>query len=357
MPRAIRRITDEKPQEKLWDTYLFLESEPTALNILLRCYRRQGEIEAQSLAYQNTAPFIYYLHQARAYYRTAKQADLIVKPLLLYYGMTSLTKAYVLTLDPHYPAHTGLLRHGITTRKRKKRDYRFREDEVKIQKEGLVPHVLSLLHMTNGLEEKYVIGECLAQLPHLYDSYRQVTRQSLLHPVYVPNNTDEQFVLHETTMYVDEAVLDRFNLSRDGFVRMLNRYNNDDAGGTFELKNNRTSHRHFAVGWQHPEVKHVSMSGNGFENALFLQDAAGQHYLRLTTERRLHLPEFVLHLFLLFHLGMLARYETEHWGDIVLTFGSEERYLIHELLQHTERYFPNLILNEILDEQFMFTQP
>lgn len=358
MPRLIRRIYDERPQVKMWDTYLYLESEPAALNILTRCYEQLREANAKYLAYQNTASFIYFLKQAREYYRTARTADLIVKPLLLYYGMMSLTKAYVLTLDPYYPSHTGLLRHGLTTRKRKKRAYRFQDDELKVQKDGLLPHVLTLLGATNGLQEKYVIRECLGQLPQLYNSFRQVSGQEFIHPVFVPNPLKEcETGTHTTMVYVDEHVLDTFHLSATAFVHMLNRYHVNGTDGTFTFNRERSGNRYLAITWKHPQVEHVRMSGYGFENTMFLSDASGQYYLRLTTERRLHVPEFVVHLLLLFHLGMLARYETERWGEIVFTFGSDERYLIHELLQQTERHFPNLLLNEIMDEQIMFQHP
>lgn len=356
MPRAIRRIYDEQPQVKMWDTYLYLESEPAALKLLTDCYEQHAGRLSQRLAYQNAAPFIYYLKQAREYYRTAQTANLMVKPLLLYYGMMSLTKAYILTLDPNYPDRTGLLRHGMSTRKRKKVNYRFSDDEIKVQKEGLLPHILALLGQTQALEEKYKVWECLGHLPQLYNAYRQVTQQTVLHPVYVPtmskNNAE-----HETALYVEESLLDHFHLGREGFVQMLNRHHFPRSSGTFTLKSEQTRDRYLALKWTHPEVKHVSLSGDGFENTMLLADATGQFFIRLTTERRLLLPEFVLHLLLLFHLGMLARYETERWGEIVFTFGSDELYLIHELLHVTERYYPNLLLNEMLDEQFIFKQP
>lgn len=351
MPRVVRHIYDERPHAKVWDSYLYLESETAALNILTRCYERGGEVNAERLAYQNTPPFIYHLKQAREYYRAARQAHLIVRPLLLYYGMMGLTKAYVLTLNPHYPDHTRLLRHGMSTRKRKKQHYRFRDDEVKIQKEGLLPHVLTLLGLRNGLEEKYLIRECLGQLPQLYSSFQQVTQRTFLHPVYIPHFLDDTFV------YVEESLLDEFHLSAEGFVHMLNRHHLPSSKGRFLLKEERTNGRYFTVHWKHPDVTHVSKSGKGFENSMFLADASGQFFIRLTTDRRLHLPEFIFHLLLLFHLGMLARYETAHWGEIVLTFSSEERFLIHELLQLTERQFPNLLLNEIMDETFVYTHP
>lgn len=356
MPRAIRRIYDEQPHDKMWDTYLYLESEPTVLQLLTKRYERRGEEKAQHLAYANATPFIFYVRQAREYFHTSRAASLTVKPLVLYYGVMSLTKAYVLSLDPHYPDRTALLRHGLSTRKRKKLNYRFQNDDIKVQKEGFLPHVLSLLNLRHGLEETYKVWECLGQLPQLYNVYRQIVPQQALYPVYVSPqgsfNPDR-----DTTVYIEEALLDHFHLGPEGFVRMLNRHNARHAKGTFVVKPDQSRNRYVALAWKHPECRHVSRSGEGFQNTMVLQDATGQFFLRLTTERRLHLPEIVYYFMLLFHLGMLARYETERWGEIVFTFSSDERFLIHELLQLTERHFPNLLLNELLDEQFVFIQP
>lgn len=355
MARAIRRLYDEKPDVKLWDTYMYLESEPAALALLADRYARKGE-EARRLAYENAAPFIYYLKQAREYYRAARAAALMVKPLILYYGMLGLAKAYVLMLDPHYPAGTGVLRHGMSTRKRKKAAYRYRDDEVKVQKEGLLPHLLSLIGETGALQEKYRIRECLGHLPQFPDIFRHAAHEAMLAPVYVPR-MEEEPVPGVTSLFVQESLLDHFHLRAAAFVRMLNRYNAAAAGGVFSLESEQRGRRYLKIVWRHPRIRHVTQSGSGFQNTMLLEGAAGQYFLRLTTERRLHVPEFILHFLLMFHLSMLARYETERWGEIVLTFGSEERYLIYELLKYTERHFPNLILNEMFNVQFIFMQP
>lgn len=351
MPRATRTIYDEEPRTKMWDTYLYLESEPTVLQLLTMCYEKRKEKEPQRLAFQNTIPFIYYLKQGREYFQSAQSASLMVKPLVMYYGMVSLTKAYILTLDPHYPDRTSLLRHGLSTRKRKKIDYCFQEDEVKVQKQGLLPHVLRLLNLPQGLEEKYKLWECLGNLPQLYHVFRQVNARQMLYPVSISRGRSE------TVVRVEEGVLDHFHLGREGLVQKLNDHHLPGAKGHFSLRSNRHKDSCITMTWHHPHLSHVSLSGDGFQNAMLVADASGQFFLRLTTEARLHLPEFIYYLMLLFHLSMLARYETERWGEIVWTFGSEERFLIHELLQQTERYYPNLLLNEMLDEKIIFKQP
>src|SRR6476620_4268203 len=96
-------------------------------------------------SYQNCYPFIYYLEHAKTYYEQANIAPLSIKPILVFYGFSQLLKACLLTIDPNYPESTALLAHGVTTRKRKKQQYEFLKDEVKVQKNGLLPCVADKL--------------------------------------------------------------------------------------------------------------------------------------------------------------------------------------------------------------------
>ncbi len=76
--------------------------------------------------------------------------------MLLFYGISQLFKACLLTIDPNYPESTTVLAHGVTTRKRKKQGYQFLEDEVKVQKNGLFTHVAEqLFHMKHLESEKF----------------------------------------------------------------------------------------------------------------------------------------------------------------------------------------------------------
>ncbi|WP_326850925.1 YaaC family protein, partial [Bacillus haynesii] len=106
----------------------------------------------------------FFLKHAEAFYKQAKIATLEIKPILLFYGMAQLLKACLLTTDPSYPSHTSVLAHGVTTRKRKKQNYRFYEDEVKIQRNGLCMHVIRSLFQLSGLEdERFNMKQLLAK--------------------------------------------------------------------------------------------------------------------------------------------------------------------------------------------------
>ncbi|WP_054951095.1 YaaC family protein [Numidum massiliense] len=376
MTRSNRYVFAEQPEQKMWDTLLFLEGETAARQLLEHRYSTREINDASRLAFQNSAPFIYYLKQARAYFLTAQSASLLVKPPLLYYGMMGLTKAYVLTLDPFYPNQTSLLKHGMTTRKLKKRAYDLLADSVKVQKEGLLPHVLRLLGLRQALEEKFELHHLFGQLPHLYDVCAQVACPSYLEPLVVEgvpstresgssNENSGTSSRHGTSILVQQTVLDHFHLSAASFVHLLNRHHTTLEGGQFQLQVGEEAVRegraqcasrgsYVSLVWYHPHVSHVSESGSGFQNDLIVGDSSSRFFLRLLTERKFHLPEFSYYLLLVFHLGMLARYEPERWGEIVLGFGSDELYVVHAIVQAAEQHFPNLLVSELLQERFVF---
>lgn len=124
------------------ELYLLLENEGTARQLLHHYYNRHSSDEKtiKHWAYANTLKFCYFIKQGVTFFDEGRQASIMVKPLLLFYGMTNLKKGLILLHDPHYPQTSIVLQHGLTTRKKKKATYRFCEDEVKIQREGLLPY-------------------------------------------------------------------------------------------------------------------------------------------------------------------------------------------------------------------------
>lgn len=159
---------------KTWRLFLYFGNEPKANQRLLEAYlSMMSTKDAQKLAYQNTSKFIYFLQQGEIYFRTAKQSERMVQPLLLYYGMISMLKALLLFKDPHYPKSTSVLQHGLTTRKKKKLHYLFQEDEVKVQKDGLIPHFAKVyLNQALTIHQKYKVSHLLTSLPELDDCCR-----------------------------------------------------------------------------------------------------------------------------------------------------------------------------------------
>lgn len=107
-------------EETVWSLFLRLENEPAAKRFLTERYREQGVENAERAAYLSSQPFRYYLTLGRETIHSLRTCDPLIQPLPAYYGMMHLMKAIVLSRMPDYPQNTSVLRHGLSTRKRKK---------------------------------------------------------------------------------------------------------------------------------------------------------------------------------------------------------------------------------------------
>src|SRR5690625_3551335 len=119
--------------------YTFLQSQQTAQHYLFHCYQTHDIVDAEAKSYQNCNSFIYYLKHGLHFYESGKKLTTILQPILFFYGMVHLLKAALLTKRPNYPESTKLLAHGVSSRKRKKKDYNFMDDEIKSHYHGLFP--------------------------------------------------------------------------------------------------------------------------------------------------------------------------------------------------------------------------
>ncbi|MCF6095257.1 YaaC family protein [Microaerobacter geothermalis] len=329
---------------QIWNDFYFFENEPMAKQFLTRQYQRQGELDCHILAYKNTHKFIYYIKQARAYYETAEGSHIIVKPLLLYYGMTSLVKAVLTSLNPYYPQNTRVLKHGISTRKLKKAEYQFHKDEIKIQKDGLLPLFLSYFLDPKKLKrDKFTVIQLLSQLPELTSAYQRLYNDIAMIQVHVTDFFHEK--LKGTPIFMSEKILDEYHMTYSSFLNYMNQFNEGEI--YFSECNIPLSKGTICYLWNHPSQKHLSDVRCGIQNKMFSLDDKGHYFIRLHFSSIDWLPEICIHLILMYILGMLCRYETELWGEIIFSFTSGDMYIINEFLHLSEKKFPILILQQI----------
>lgn len=143
------------------DLALFYSVESTQ-KFLEKVYILNGIDDAKKNSFKNSERFIYFLKHAESFYKQAAYSPLEIKPILLFYGMAQLIKACLITRDPHYPSHTSVLAHGVTTRKRKKQNYCFSDDEVKIQRNGLCVHFMKhLFGQSDIVDERYTMKKII----------------------------------------------------------------------------------------------------------------------------------------------------------------------------------------------------
>ena len=102
--------------------FLLLASEEQAQQTLTRFYRQLSKDEKtiNHWAYGNTIKFSFFIRHAITFFNEANHSVLMIKPLLLFYGLTNFKKALLLLYDPDYPKTSRVLQHGLTTRKKKR---------------------------------------------------------------------------------------------------------------------------------------------------------------------------------------------------------------------------------------------
>lgn len=313
----------------IWKELSKFQSSSISQKYLCNCYEKLGIADYEKLSYQNCFPFIYYLEHGEKYYRQLQTTPLELYPILLFYGMVQLLKAAILTRDPLYPENSQVLAHGVSTRKRKKTQYLFLEDEVKLQKNGLLTHFSDkLFHVKQIPSEKYNMRQLLRQIPEIHDLFFYSERKLSSYKIKKVNNT---------TLLIPNKILNDFHLSLDGFSHyLLNRT---------ELKINNLYEKEPYI-----EV-HLKQLPSALNAKPFLFHLDGSFYLLRNRDTYLDLPEIVTHYLILYNLSMICRYETEWWGDLFHHYPESDFPFIKEFLHVTKEKIPYLLF-QFLNEGF-----
>ncbi|WNS75514.1 YaaC family protein [Bacillus sp. DTU_2020_1000418_1_SI_GHA_SEK_038] len=313
---------------KDWDSFLYYFSASSSQSFLKKCYHLQHLDSAEQKSYENSYPFIYYLEHGQIYYKQAELAPLLIKPILLFYGLVHLIKACILTVDPNYPETTTVLAHGVSTRKRKKQQYHFFQDEVKIQKSGLYPYMgEKLFHMKHLEGEKTNMRELLAQIPELNQMFIQTEGKQ----------TFFQMKHQDQTYMLPKDILDSFHMTEARFIE----YWKNETSSDIQLQGSNEQYIQFKIG--STGLNDCLPIKYNFEN--------GQHYFPRTKNSLNLYPELLIHYLLLYNLSMIARYETEWWSELIKMMPNQDFPFIQAFLNITAKKGPFLIYQTLSKEK------
>lgn len=297
------------PYANLNSFSLFFSADSTQ-HYLKKCYQALELSDAEQKSYENCYPFIYYLEHGQVYYEQARNSPLIIQPILIFYGLVHLLKACILTVDPNYPETTSVLAHGVSTRKRKKQQYHFFQDEVKFQKTGLFPHIGErLFHMKQLEGEKTTMNDLLMQIPELTSLFEELVGKRTFLPV--ENKASD--------IYIPETALDTFHMTSDRFTEFFQTKTNGDFLCSDSLNESLCFH----------------LAGKKLSSFSILKyNLVDNHFsLSLTKGDLLQYNELLIHYLLLYNLSMIARYETEWWSELVKTMPNKDFPFIQSFLQ------------------------
>ncbi|MBO0962746.1 YaaC family protein [Neobacillus sp. MM2021_6] len=307
---------------KGWKSFSCFFSAEYCQRYLKSSYQRLNFENPEQKGYENCYAFLYYLEHGQIYYEQAEKAPLILKPILLFYGLVHLIKACILTTDPTYPETTAVLAHGVSARKRKKQNYLFFQDEVKFQKNGLFPFMSDkLFHMKQLEGEKVIMEELLQLIPELDELFF----------ILEGKRTFGRLSQEGDRFLIPEAVLDHYHMTEDRLKEFLG-----------------------------PKLaKGIEFSGEGL--ALLMGDSKflgvsplkfhledGCYTIPLNKNHLFSFPELLIHYLLLYNLSMIARYETEWWSECTKMMPNQDYPFIESFLDITLKKGPFLIYQYLM---------
>ncbi|CEG29510.1 YaaC family protein [Bacillus sp. B-jedd] len=303
-----------------WESFSFFFSAEYVQSYLHKRYEKLGCPDPGKRSYENCYSFLYYLEHGGIYYAQARQAPIVLQPILLFYGLVHLVKACILTEDPYYPETTAVLAHGVSARKRKKQQYQFFHDEVKIQKNGLFPHLSEkLFHMKQVEGDKVTMDALLRMVPELDSLFLQLNGRANFLPLLEKDGN----------WFVPEKALDCFHMTEN----RLREYFLSQSG--IELE-----------GMKDGVAKLAEDPVPFLQNRpTFLKADLTQKRFAMSLKKshRSQFPELMAHYLLLYNLSMIARYETEWWGEAVKMMPTRDYPFIQSFLNITQEKSPFLI--------------
>ena len=238
-----------------------------------------------------------------------------------------LLKACLLTLDPNYPESTSSLAHGVTTRKRKKQQYEFLNDEVKVQKNGLLPCIAEKLFQIKQLEgEKFPMVNLIREIPEMENC------------ALFPEKNFEILIPSGNGYLLSKSILDYYKMTSNRFLDFIQTKSKQTfilqevSDGLFlkpgeVLQYNATSPIHY-----HNTLQMFMLSLNKNSNGYVL-------------------PELISHYLILYNLSMIARYETEWWTELLKTMPNNDYPTIIQFLKVTQNKTPFLIYNWLMNRK------
>lgn len=320
----------------IWQEFSIFHSSINVQKYLLQNYKNIGLSAPEKKSFDNCYPFIYYLEHAKSYYQLATQSPISIKPILLFYGMVQLLKACLLTVDPEYPESSTVLAHGVSTRKRKKRNYDFLKDEVKIQKTGLFPHFSDKMFHVKQLEgEKYTMESLLARIPELNGLFKMSLDKTQSYKIGQFNDQD---------LFIPTNILDQLNMTLSRFTKFLNQSFPFDHQVCDLDDTEKDKFITILINKKNP-FECSPLQFHFFEKSLHIP--IHREYFSFFTE-------IMTHYLLLYNLSMISRYETEWWSDLLYSYNSLDYPFIENFLSVTIDKIPFLIY-QFLIERFQFT--
>ncbi len=321
--RPLRAIATDNPITEMWSMLSFFESGFNVENYLKEKFDSPitniGKISS-SIALSMKA--------AREYYKAAEEVSILTEPLLLFYGMSALSKVlFGATHGKESPSQS----HGLE--EVKPWDGVTSDLTVRIVKDGTFPQFHGCFCKESLRSRTFSLRELFSLVPEVKVSFETVYKEKskalkVAHILYGISLIDSEL---EKYVDLEDSIKSIPNVGK--------RY-----GNTMQRSKDRI--HLFCVNGRVPDPT--------------IRAVSGEEYFVLPLKKgatTMIVPEMSQHYLIAYMLGMFSRYHLKEWAELVKGEKSGEIYVIQKFLDTTKRKFPNMILNELHNRNFFFASP
>lgn len=331
-----------------------MQSDTVALHTL----KAEHPDEPASSLYGNAAKISTHSRQAFAYEQAASDADLCIRPLLLYYAYLHWMKTVLYLSDLSYPRGSSLLQHGMSVRKVKRDGYRWPLDYAYIYKEGVLQSFRNVIEPELHFPTKLPIGHLLGSIPKVSDAIAQLYPEfQHVYPVVEGPHFDRggqggcRYVSRHIASNVGmtpEEWADAYAAAYDD-TRPSNRTTPQDSTIIAREINAQSAQEMMMEASElHVADQNTARIDRDPEGLLRIPTVEQRHPWEYECEDGGWLadghayPLWLSHLVTVYVLSTLCRYNAVEWLDIVSWNNDRDGYLVREYLQDVP-HFPELM--------------
>jgi hypothetical protein len=307
-------IRSENPIKEMWSRLSYFETKLNAREFLKKKFTLSDNDlidTARSLAFT--------MRTAKEYYMSADHVSLLTQPLLTFYGMTALSKVLFMATHGKKSPSTS---HGLEQPK----PTNFTDTSTRVNKDGTFPQFHGCYSKEGLFRRKFTLKELLSLVPEIKAEYETI---------YKEKSRALKVSRRQRLLSLVDSEIDRYrNLTKD-----LTKF--------FPEITTVQKYKKTVTIWNSSSIPTI-------------RAISGEEYFVLPLRRdnkNLILPEMSVHFLIMYLLGMISRYHLTEWGETAEGEKSGEIYIIEKFLEITTRKFPNLILNKLWNQDFVFVSP
>jgi hypothetical protein len=316
--RLVTVIHTENAVKEMWSMLSFFQSE---CNVETYLTSRFNEFE--NLAELKIA-LAYTVKTAEEYYVAAESVTDLTRPLLLFYGMSTLSKALFMAKHGKLSPSRS---HGLTA---EDESLEFQEQVIRVSNDGTFPQFHGCFSSLKLEGYTFSLKELLSLIPELKVNFE--------------------------TVYNQKSNTIRIERSRHGISLVDPEF---QEYGNLEVLSKVTT---FKKQYEHFQFfkDHAFLFTNPDEQEFIIKALSGEEFWVLPLIKKqgiILLPEMSIHYLIMYLLGILSRYTSKKWLELLSGSKTGEIYIIQKFLEVSRRKFPNLVLNELHNKQFVFAGP